>query len=76
MPPRWKMNYKQEEIFNIEKTLQKIENPVFIEETLSTHFAKKRLFFPENSVFIEETLSTHLSKRLVLEKLWLFPKFE
>jgi len=36
------MNYKHEEIFNIEKTLQKSENPVFIEETLSNHLAKKQ----------------------------------
>ena len=44
--------------------IPKSENPVFIEETLSTHFAKKRLFFSENTMFIEETLSEHLENAL------------
>lgn len=62
------MNYKQEEIFNIEKTLQKIKNPVFIEETLSTHFAKKRAkFHPKCSIHRRNIVYTPL-KKISVEK--------
>jgi len=57
------MNYKHEEIFNIEKTLQKSENPVFIEETFSRHFAKNlATFYSKCSIHRRNIFQTPLKK--------------
>lgn len=70
------MNYKQEDISNIEKTLQKSENPVFIEETFSTHFAKNcAKNHSKRSINRRNIFYTPL-KKISVGKLRLFAKFE